>query len=148
MVKFDYFKIGDMGRESIIQQGAVKWFRLRYPEYAGLLVHIPNEGKRTMKYIRGRLVCTGGAKLKAEGMVKGASDLVLFVPNKKYHALCLETKIEQETYRDGKKKITKTYQSPEQREWQQSVEMQGYKYVVYRSVAEFIKIIKEYFADI
>lgn len=136
-----------MGRESIIQQGAIKWFALQYPEYAGLLVHIPNEGKRTMKYINGRLVCTGGAKLKAEGMVKGASDLVLFVPNANYHALCLETKVEDESYSAGKIKIKRTYQSPEQKEWQHKVEMQGYKYCVYRSVREFIEIVEKYFAE-
>lgn len=134
-----------MGRESYIQQGAVKWFRLQYPQYANLLVHIPNEGKRTMKYIRGRLVCIGGAKLKAEGMVKGASDLVLFVPNGRYHALCLETKVEEVYYEQGKQKVKRTYQSAEQKDWQSEVESQGYKYVVYRSVEEFITIIRDYF---
>ena len=133
-----------MGKESYIQQAAVKWFRLQYPQYANLLVHIPNEGKRTMKYIKGRLVCTGGAKLKAEGRVKGASDLVLFVPNNQYHALCLETKVEEETYKAGKRTVTRTYQSPEQKEWQAAVESQGFKYVVYRSIEEFIMIIREY----
>lgn len=133
-----------MGKESYIQQGAVKWFRLQYPQFATLLVHIPNEGKRTMKYIKGKLVCTGGAKLKAEGMIKGASDLVLFVPNSQYHGLCLETKMEEEIYKAGKRTINRTYQSPEQKEWQVAVESQGFKYVVYRSVEEFITIIREY----
>lgn len=133
-----------MGKESYIQQAAVKWFRLQYPHLANLLVHIPNEGKRTVKYIKGRLVCTGGAKLKAEGMVKGASDLVLFVPNGEYHALCLETKVEEEYYKKGKRKVKRTYQSQEQKDWQSEVEGQGYKYVVYRTADEFIKIIKDY----
>lgn len=134
-----------MGKESYIQQGAVRWFRLQYPHLANLLVHIPNEGKRTMKYIKGRLVCTGGAKLKAEGMVKGASDLVLFVPNGEFHALCLETKVEEEYYEKGKRKVKRTYQSQEQKDWQSEVEKQGYKYAVYRSVEEFISIIRDYF---
>ena len=133
-----------MGKESYIQQGAVRWFRLQYPQLANLLVHIPNEGQRTTKWIGGRLVCTGGAKLKAEGMVKGASDLVLFVPNSNYHALFLETKVEEEYYEKGKRKVKRTYQSPEQKEWQDTVERQGYKYVVYRSVEEFINIIRDY----
>ena len=90
------------GPESQIQQGAVAWFRYQFPSLAQLLVHIPNEGKRTVRWIKGRPVCTGGAMLKAEGMVKGAADLVLFVPNKYFHALCLETKVELFDYRTGK----------------------------------------------
>ena len=133
-----------MGKESYIQQAAVRWFRYEYPKLASLLVHIPNEGQRTTKWIKGKLVCTGGAKLKAEGLVKGVSDLVLFVPNSEYHALCLETKVEETVIDKGKMKVKRTYQSPEQKEWQAVVESQGYKYVVYRSIEEFIKIVKDY----
>lgn len=133
-----------VSRESIVQQGAVKWFNLQYPQYRGLLVHIPNEGRRTIKVINGRPVCIGGARLKAEGMVKGAADLVLFVPNKYFHALCLETKVELFDYSSGKEKKTKTYQSPEQKEWQALVESQGYRYEVYRNIDEFRKIVLEY----
>ena len=133
-----------VSRESIVQQGAVAWFRYQFPSLAQLLVHIPNEGKRTVRWIKGRPVCTGGAKLKAEGMVKGAADLVLFVPNKYFHALCLETKVELFDYSNGKAKKTKTYQSPEQKEWQALVESQGYRYEVYRNIDEFRKIVLEY----
>ena len=133
-----------VSRESIVQQGAVKWFNLQYPQYRGLLVHIPNEGRRTIKVINGRPVCIGGAKLKAEGLVKGAADLVLFIPNKYFHGLCLETKIELFDYSSGKEKKTKTYQSPEQKEWQALVESQGYRYEVYRNIDEFRKIVLEY----
>ena len=133
-----------VSRESIVQQGAVKWFNLQYPQYRGLLVHIPNEGRRTIKVINGRPVCIGGARLKAEGMVKGAADLVLFVPNKYFHGLCLETKVELFDYSTGKEKKTKTYQSPEQKEWQALVESQGYRYEVYRNIDEFRKIVLEY----
>ena len=133
-----------VSRESIVQQGAVKWFNLQYPQYRGLLVHIPNEGRRTIKVINGRPVCIGGAKLKAEGLVKGAADLVLFIPNKFFHGLCLETKVELFDYSTGKEKKTKTYQSPEQKEWQALVESQGYRYEVYRNIDEFRKIVLEY----
>lgn len=136
-----------VGRESIVQQAAVKWFNLQYPQYRGLLVHIPNEGRRTIKVIKGRPVCIGGAKLKAEGLVKGASDLVLFLPNSSYHALCLETKIKQVILSDKGEKIKRTYQSQEQKEWQEKVEKQGYKYCVYRTVEEFIDIVNDYIKD-
>ena len=127
-----------------MQQGAVKWFNLQYPQYRGLLVHIPNEGRRTIKVINGRPVCVGGAKLKAEGLVKGASDLVLFVPNKDYHALCLETKISRVILNDKSKRVQKTYQSTEQKDWQALVESQGYRYEVYRNIDEFRNIVLEY----
>ena len=133
-----------VSRESIVQQGAVKWFNLQYPQYRGLLVHIPNEGRRTIKVINGRPVCIGGAKLKAEGLVKGAADLVLFIPNKYFHGLCLETKVELFDYSTGKEKKTRTYQSSEQKEWQALVESQGYRYEVYRNIDEFRKIVLEY----
>ena len=133
-----------VSREGIVQQGAVKWFHLQYPQYRGLLVHIPNEGRRTIKVINGKPVCIGGAKLKAEGLVKGAADLVLFIPNKYFHGLCLETKVELFDYSTGKEKKTKTYQSPEQKEWQALVESQGYRYEVYRNIDEFRKIVLEY----
>ena len=127
-----------------MQQGAVKWFNLQYPQYRGLRVRVPSEGRRTIKVINGRPVCIGGAKLKAEGLVKGASDLVLFVPNKDYHALCLETKIKRVILNDNSKRVQKTYQAPEQREWQALVESQGYRYEVYRNIDEFRKIVLEY----
>ena len=69
---------------------------------------------------------------------------MLFVPNKYFHALCLETKVELFDYSNGKEKKTKTYQSPEQKEWQVLVESQGYRYEVYRNIDEFRKIVLEY----
>ena len=136
-----------MTRESYIQQGAVRWFRLRYPQFSSLLVHIPNEGKRSVRLVRTgagyRTVCTGGARLKAEGMVRGVSDLVLFVPGGRWHGLCLETKTEGH---DGNGKRRRTYQTAEQREWQEKVEGQGYRYEVYRSVEEFAEIVEDYLA--
>lgn len=134
-----------MSQETYVQQAAVRWFRYEYPDLAKLLVHIPNEGKRTMKWIKGRLVCTGGIRAKDEGVVKGVADLILFVPSGEYHGLCLETKKEDISYKGGKMKKTRTYQSPEQKEWQSLVEKQGFKYVVYRNIEEFIAIVKDYF---
>lgn len=134
-----------MTRESYTQQAAVKWFRMQYPQYGKLLIHIPNEGKRGTKLIRTRdgykTVCTSGARLKAEGMVKGASDLVLFIARGRYHGLCLETKTETI---DGNGKKVRTYQSPEQKQWQEEVERQGYMYAVYRNVDEFVEIVNGY----
>ena len=74
-------------------------------------------------------------------MVKGASDLVLFIARGHYHGLCLETKTETI---DGNGKKVRTYQSPEQKQWQEEVERQGYMYAVYRNVEEFVDIVNGY----
>lgn len=122
--------------ESLIQQEFVARFRFRYPQYAKVLFHPVNEGQRTTKVVNNRygskVVCTGGARLKAEGMVKGVADLILLVPRNGYGALCLETKTA-----TGK-------QEPEQKEWQKAAEAAGNKYVVYRSAEEGMQIIEDY----
>lgn len=109
--------------ESVIQQNCVSWFRLQYPQLALLLVAVPNGGARRR---------VEGGIMKAEGVTRGVSDLVLFYPAKHYHALCVEMKTP-----IGK-------QQPSQKIWQQKVEWAGYKYVICRSVEEFIAEINAY----
>ena len=109
--------------ESKLQQACVKWFRLQYRQYERLLFAVPNGGQRNVIV---------AAKLKAEGVVAGVSDLLLFVPNRDYHALCIEMK------------SAKGRQTENQKAWQKEVEKQGYKYVVCRSLDEFINIINDY----
>lgn len=109
--------------ESTTQRTCVKWFRLQYPQYARLLFAVPNGGVRSRQT---------GAVLKAEGVVAGVADLILFAPSGGYHALCIEMKTE-----TGR-------QSTEQREWQREVEAQGYKYALCRSFDEFYELIENY----
>lgn len=111
--------------ESDIQQACMKWFRLQYPQLAsdGVLFHIPNEGIRL-----GGI----GRRMKREGIVRGVADLCLAVPRKGYAALYIEMK------KPG------SYQSPEQKAWQKSVERYGNKYVVCKSLEQFIQIITDY----
>lgn len=68
----------------------------RYPELE-MLVHIPNEGKRTK---------ANGARLKREGLRKGYPDIVLNVPRGVSNGLFIELK------RRKGSRIT-----PEQKEW-------------------------------
>ena len=72
--------------------------------------------------------------MKAEGVVAGAADLVLFVPklSEGCGALCIEMKTPKGT------------QSELQKEWQLAVEAQGYKYVLCRSVYEFACVVNGY----
>ena len=112
--------------EGKIQSQCVAWFWNAYPEYRGLLFHIPNEGNRESK--------TDGAYRKALGLVAGVSDLMLLVARGPYHGLCIEMKTE-----SGR-------QSDVQKEWQLKVERQGYKYVLVRSLEAFQAEIIKYFA--
>lgn len=110
-------------QEHLLQCACVRWFAYQWPEYRGLLFAVPNGGARSK--------ATAG-KLKAEGVVAGVADLLLLVPSQGYHALCIEMKTE-----TGR-------QSHEQKEWQAKVEAAGYKYVVVRSLEEFINTINNY----
>lgn len=118
--------------EHNIQVACVRWFNLQWPEYRGLLFAVPNGGARSK--------ATAG-KLKAEGVVAGVSDLILLVPHIEegcrymWHALCIEMK------RD------KGHQSPEQKAWQAKVEEMGFKYVVTRSLDDFITEINDYLCN-
>lgn len=112
--------------ESNTQIAAVRWFRYQYPHLARLLFAVPNGGARDR---------VTGAIMKAEGVVAGVADLLLLVPRGGYHGLCIEMKT-----RTGR-------QSESQKEWQQEVEAQGYRYVVCRSEIDFRNAVKVYFHE-
>ena len=109
--------------EHNIQVACVRWFSYQYPELQGLLFAVPNGGRRD---------AVTGAKLKAEGVIAGVSDLILLVPSCNHGALMIEMK------------TGKGRQSEEQKRWQTIVERMGYRYVVCRSLDDFIKEIKNY----
>lgn len=109
--------------ESRLQQSCVRWFRLAYPEYSWCLISVPN-GVATS--------ATQGRILKAEGMVAGASDLLLLVPRHGFGCLCLEFKT-----KDGR-------QSDSQKIWQRETEKVGNKYVIIRSFDQFRAVTEEY----
>ena len=109
--------------ESNLQKGCVKWFRYQYPKLKDLLFAVPNGGARS---------AITGAILKAEGVLAGVADLLLLVPNKKYHGLCIEMK------------TAKGKQSPAQKQWEKAVTLQGYKYIVCHSGQEFVNEITAY----
>lgn len=113
--------------ESKIQIACVNWFRYQYPEYKKLLFSVPNGGARNS---------ITGAILKVEGALSGVSDLILLKPNKYYSTLCIEMK------------QPKGYQQDSQKEWQKAVESVGNKYVVCRSLEEFVKVVNDYLKDV
>lgn len=109
--------------EHTLQRNFVDWFRWCYPRWRKLLVAVPNGGARN---------AITGAILKAEGATRGVADLILFIPNKYHHALCIEMKT-----RQGR-------QSPQQKEWQEAVEHMGYRYEVVRSLDEGMALVTRY----
>lgn len=113
--------------EHRIQCACVKWFRMQYPKLKDVLFAVPNGGSRNK---------AEAGMLKDEGVTPGVSDLILLKPNRFYGALCLEMKTP-----DGK-------QSRSQEEWQKAAEANGAKYVLCRSLDDFMREINGYLKDI
>lgn len=113
--------------EHRIQSACVRWFRLQYPDMRHNLFSVPNGGKRD---------AVTGAKLKEEGALAGVADLILLKSNRFYGALLIELK------------TPKGRQSDTQKEWEQKITADGYKYVVVRSLEDFRREIKQYISDI
>lgn len=109
--------------EDDLQMQCVRWFRIQFPQLSRLLHHSPNGGRRDARE---------GARFKQMGTQAGFPDLILLVAANGYHALMLELKT-----RTGRQQDT-------QKEYQQLVEAQGYKYVVIRSLEQFITEVKQY----
>lgn len=107
--------------EHNLQVACVRWFRLQHPHKT--LIAIPNGGSRNIITAK---------KLKAEGVLSGAPDLFLFYPSAPWHGLCIEMKTQ------------KGRQSEEQKQFQLMMTKSGYKYVICRSVEEFITEVTWY----
>lgn len=110
--------------EHRIQCACVRWFNVQYPKLHGRLFAVPNGGRRD---------ATTAAKLKAEGVVPGVADLVLLMSNRDYGALLIEMK------------TPKGRQSDSQKKWEKTVCADAeYKYVVCRSLDDFIREVDSY----
>lgn len=109
--------------EAQLQSSCVRYFRLRYPKYKRLLIHVPNGGSRNLRE---------AVSLKVQGVVPGVADLILFVPKWDYPALCIELKA-------GRNK-----QTDKQILWQQDIEGQGYLYKVVTNFDQFRDLIEWY----
>lgn len=113
--------------EHCIQQACVRWFSFQYPELRGRLFAVPNGGRRD---------AVTGAKLKVEGVIAGVSDLILLKSTHQYGALLIEMK------------TPKGRQSEHQRWWQSVIcDKDEYKYVVCRSLDDFIREVRCYLKD-
>ena len=115
--------------EGRIQAECFSWFWNNFPQYRRLLFHVPNENARSDSNI------IQGAIRKSLGVVSGVSDLLFLVARGRYHGLCIEMKDE------------KGQQKPAQKEWQATVEAQGYKYEICRSLSQFQSIMTLYLSE-
>ena len=108
------------------QAGLFAWARLRraaLPEL-DMLAAVPNGGARNR---------VTGAMLKAEGVSAGFPDLGLFVARNGFHGLFIELK------RRGGGRV-----SPEQNDWIERLQAQGYKAAIAFGAADAIEIIEAY----
>lgn len=113
--------------EHKLQVSMVNWFQLQYPSMRHNLFAVPNGGRRD---------ASTGRLLKDEGVLAGVSDLILLKSNQHYGALLIETKTKKGTQRES------------QKEWESKITADGYKYVVVRSLDDFIKEVNDYFKDL
>ncbi len=115
--------------EDTLQMACRQWFDAQHSGLSLLLHHSPNEGLLVRR-------AADGAKRKAMGVRAGFPDFILLLPNNAAPYLCIELK------------TTKGKQSDSQKLYQQTVENVGGKYVVIRSLEEFITTINDYITNI
>lgn len=120
--------------EHDIQKHCVNYYHAAYgnrdPKGLGLLFFPVPNGQKRSRWER--------KEKKEEGLTAGVADMLLLVPNRQYHGLCIEFKHDKTATAD------KTYQSKEQKAWEQAVTAQGYAYAVVRSFDQFRQLIDEY----
>lgn len=109
--------------EDQLQMSCVQYFDLKYRRIARLLHHSPNGGKRDARE---------AARFKAMGVRAGFPDLLLLYPSHNCHFLAMELKSEK-----GK-------QSPYQKEYQSLIEAVGGRYIIIRTLDQFIQEVNNY----
>lgn len=113
--------------EDQLQKSIIRYWDLKYPNMKLRLVCVPNGGKRN---------AVEAAKLKQMGVRAGFPDLILLIQNIHHPFMGIELKAE------------KGRQSEHQKDYQNEFERIGAKYVVVRSLDEFIKVTDEYIKDV
>jgi hypothetical protein len=102
--------------ESKIQQEIVVWYRNNNLNNNNIIFSVPNEGKSAKEQMF----------KKATGLMSGVSDLICINNGEVLFVECKDLK--------GK-------QSEKQKDFQKTIELQGFKYHLVRSLEEFQKII-------
>lgn len=122
-----------MTPEDKLQSECVRWFRYQYSDLKKVLFAVPNGGKRESRINQyGNRYSPEAQKLERMGVIAGVSDLILLTPMHGYGALCIEMKVGK-----GKQSLT-------QHEWELEAISAGNKYVICRSIDEFMKEVNQY----
>lgn len=102
-------------QESTLQQHCHRYFCNTHRDLASLYFSIPNGAHVTKTHAK---------ILKSEGLTDGVADTFLSISRGGWHGLYIEYKREFLEYDEKTQKLArkKTYQRPEQREWQRLVE--------------------------
>ena len=124
MPRNDYLKSGELS-EDAIQKTIISWVRT-HPLLKNIVIHIPNEGKRSPIY---------GKRLRDMGMVAGVWDLLNATSRRGYIGAWIEIKS-----KDGK--LTQA-----QKEFGIAMGHQNYYVDVCHSIEEGIKQISWYLFD-
>lgn len=107
-----------MNIEDHLQQKIIIWYKNEYQRHGkGLIFAIPNGGSRNVVEAK---------KLKATGLMPGASDLIVLHGNK-----CIFVELKTET----------GIQSESQKEFESKVKALGFDYHLIRSLEQFQSII-------
>lgn len=109
--------------EDDLQIACVKWFGLQFPGVAKLLHHSPNGGFRTK---------VTAARFKSMGTRAGFPDLILLLPKTPYCYLAIELK------------TAVGRQAVSQKDYEALMASHGGKYVVVRSLEQFMEVVNEY----
>ena len=115
MPRGNYLKSGALSEEGI-HKAIMDWVRL-HPSIVKLVMHFPNEGKRTPSY---------GRMMKDLGMRAGVSDLFISMARHGYHGAWIEFKTPTGVV------------SPAQKAFLLDMKQQGYYTVVCRSIEDGI----------
>lgn len=121
MRKFKLLKSGDIPEE-IIHKTVMSWVRM-HPMLKGLVLHFPNEGRRSTRF---------GALLKDMGMRAGVADLLIAMPRHGFGGAWLELKS-----KNG-------FLSEFQKDFLADMRQQNYFVSVCWSIDEAIKVISWY----
>jgi len=115
--------------EGMEQAALFRWLQVRHPVAAALAYHVPNGGHR---------VKAVAAKLKAQGVKAGVSDIVLPMARGGFFGLYIEFK----AAAPHSAVVSET-----QRAFLHDVQQQGYKGVVCRGMDEAMKVFEAYLAS-
>jgi len=124
------------GTESAFQKSAIRLVRSVAKCDPRLVTHIPNGGQRTIM---------AGARLKAEGVVKGYPDIMVCVASQLHSDQNGEWWLAKHTGLAIELKVWPNKTSPDQKELHALLERQGWRVAVCYGLGEVEQVTREYF---